>query len=119
MGLDYIDLYQMHNVRNQEQLDTILSPDGALAALLEAKKAGLIRHIGITGHIKDFLLGTLQIEDIETVQFPFNAVETVGVPALLEQAGEKGIGVIVMKPLAGGAHKKQPTWPCGIFWSII
>jgi predicted aldo/keto reductase-like oxidoreductase len=105
LGLDYIDLYQLHNVKSQKELDRILNPDGALAALLKAKEAGLIRHIGITGHIKDFLLGTLQLDEIETVQFPFNAVETVGVPALLEKAREKGIGVIVMKPLAGGAFK--------------
>jgi len=90
-------------VKNKKEHDRVLSPDGALAALIEAKKEGLVRHIGVTGHIKDFLLETLQVEEVETVQFPFNAVETVGVPALLEQAGEKGIGVIVMKPLAGGA----------------
>lgn len=103
MGLDYIDLYQLHNVKNKRELDRVLSPDGALAALKEAKKEGLIRHIGITGHIKDFLAQTLVLEEIETVQFPFNAVETVGVPELLKQAGVKGKGVIVMKPLAGGA----------------
>lgn len=103
IGLDYIDLYQMHNVKSKKELDKVLSPDGALAALIEAKKEGLVRHIGVTGHIKDFLVETLQVEGIETIQFPFNAVETVGVSALLEQAGEKGIGVIVMKPLAGGA----------------
>ncbi len=103
MRLDYIDLYQMHNVKSKKELDRVLSPDGALAALIEAKKEGLVRHIGVTGHIKDFLLETLRVEEVETVQFPFNAVETVGVSALLEQAGEKGIGVIVMKPLAGGA----------------
>ena len=77
MGLDYIDLYQLHNVKNKRDLDRVLSPDGALAALKEAKKEGLIRHIGITGHIKDFLAQTLELEEIETVQFPFNAVETV------------------------------------------
>lgn len=107
MGLDYIDLYQMHNVKNKKELDRILSPDGALAALTEAKKEGLVRHIGITGHIKNFLANTLQLEEIETVQFPFNAVETVGVPALLEQAAKKGTGVIVMKPLAGGAFRNK------------
>ncbi|MEG3069809.1 MAG: 4Fe-4S dicluster domain-containing protein [Candidatus Syntrophopropionicum ammoniitolerans] len=48
------------------------------------------------------MLETLQVKEIETILFPFNAVETVGVPALLEKAGEKGMGVIVMKPLAGG-----------------
>lgn len=103
MGLEYIDLYQLHNVKNRKELDRILGPDGALAALLEAKKEGLVRHIGITGHLKDFLAESLQLEEIETVQFPFNAVETVGVPALLERAAKKGTGVIVMKPLAGGA----------------
>jgi predicted aldo/keto reductase-like oxidoreductase len=103
MDLDYIDLYQLHNVKSKRELDRVLSPDGALAALKEAKKEGLIRHIGITGHIKDFLSQTLVLGEIETVQFPFNAVETVGVPELLKQAGAMGKGVIVMKPLAGGA----------------
>ena len=103
MGLDYIDLYQLHNVKNKRDLDRVLSPDGALAALQEAKKEGLIRHIGITGHIKDFLAQTLELEEIETAQFPFNAVETVGVPELLKQAKAMGKGIIVMKPLAGGA----------------
>jgi hypothetical protein len=107
MGLDYIDLYQMHNVKSKKELDRVLSPDGALAALLEAKKEGLVRHIGVTGHIKDFLAETLQVQEIETVQFPFNAVETVGVPALLERAVEKGAGVIAMKPLAGGALRNS------------
>ncbi len=107
MGLDYIDLYQMHNVKSKRDLDRVLSPDGALAALIEAKEEGLVRHIGVTGHIKDFLVDTLQLEEVETVQFPFNAVETVGVPTLLEQAAEKGIGAIVMKPLAGGAFRNK------------
>jgi len=107
MGLEYIDLYQLHNVKSNKDLDRVLGPDGALAALLEAKKEGLVRHIGVTGHIKDFLAETLQLEEIETVQFPFNAVETVGVQALLEQALEKGTGVIVMKPLAGGALRNS------------
>lgn len=107
MGLEYIDLYQLHNVKSNKDLDKVLGPDGALAALLEAKKEGLVRHIGVTGHIKDFLAETLQLEEIETVQFPFNAVETAGVPALLEQALEKGTGVIVMKPLAGGALRNS------------
>ena len=103
MGLDYIDLYQLHNVKSQGELDKVLSPEGALAALIEAKKAGLVRHIGITGHIKEFLARILDLKEIETVQFPFNVVETGGVPELLQQAGARGTGVIVMKPMAGGA----------------
>lgn len=46
---DYIDLYQVHNPR-VEQLDQVIGADGALEALLEAKEAGKIGHIGLTAH---------------------------------------------------------------------
>jgi len=103
LGVDYIDLYQLHNVKDKAALEQVLSPGGALAALKEAKKDGLIKHIGITGHIKSFLLEALKTGEMETVQFPFNAVELNGVQELLDLANQMGIGVIVMKPLAGGA----------------
>lgn len=103
LGVDYIDLYQLHNVKDKAALEQVLSPGGALAALKEAKKDGVIKHIGITGHIKSFLLEALKTGEMETVQFPFNAVELNGVQELLDLAGKMGIGVIVMKPLAGGA----------------
>jgi predicted aldo/keto reductase-like oxidoreductase len=103
MGVDYIDLYQLHNIKSKAALEKVLGPGGALEALLQARKAGLIRHIGVTGHIKEFLLETLRIPEIETVQFPFNPVEANGVPELLELSGQTGTGVIIMKPLAGGA----------------
>ncbi|MDD4239637.1 MAG: aldo/keto reductase [Desulfotomaculaceae bacterium] len=103
MGVDYIDLYQLHNIKNKAALERVLSPGGALTALQQAREAGLIRHIGITGHIKDFLLEALQIPEIETVQFPFNPVESNGVRELLELSVQTETGVIIMKPLAGGA----------------
>jgi len=105
MGLDYIDLYQMHNVKDRESLQQVLGKDGALAALKEARKNGLIRHIGVTGHIKSFLIELMKTGEVETVQFPFNPVETDGVQEVLELAGKTDTGVIVMKPLAGGAFK--------------
>lgn len=103
LGVDYIDLYQLHNVKDKAALEQVLSPGGALAALKAAKKDGVIKHIGITGHIKSFLLEALKTGEMETVQFPFNAVELNGVQELLDLAKQMGIGVIVMKPLAGGA----------------
>lgn len=105
MGVDTIDLYQLHNVKDEAALEQALSPDGALAALKEAKREGVIGHIGITGHIKPFLLEALKEEALETVQFPFNAVELVGVRELLALSAKNSVGVIVMKPLAGGALK--------------
>jgi len=103
LGVDYIDLYQAHNVRDEASLEQVLSPGGALAALREAKKDGVVRYIGITGHLKDFLVKALKTGEFETVMFPFNPVEFNGVSSLVDFALEAGIGLIVMKPLAGGA----------------
>jgi len=103
MGVDYIDLYQMHNVKDKEALEQVLGVDGALAALIEAKERGKIRHIGVTGHIKAILLEILKTEEIETVQFPFNPVEIDGARDVFDLAGQMDAGIIAMKPVAGGA----------------
>ena len=105
---DYIDLYQMHNVKNHDEFMKILADDGAYKALLEAKAEGKIRHIGITAHSQDLLkllLNSEYVNKIETIQFPFNFVENDGLE-LLRLAKQKGIGTIAMKPLAGGAIDK-------------
>ncbi|HHZ02487.1 MAG TPA: aldo/keto reductase [Tissierellia bacterium] len=102
MDIDYIDLYQVHNVSRKEQLKEVLSENGALKALKEAKDKGLIKNIGITGHIREILMDALNSDEFETIQFPFNPVETQG-EELLQKALDKGLGTIAMKPLAGGA----------------
>lgn len=106
MQLEYIDLFQIHNVSKQEQLDEVLSENGALKALVEAKGKGLIKHIGITGHIREILMQAIEHDEFETIQFPFNPVESQGTE-LFTKALEKGIGTIAMKPMAGGAFSKQ------------
>ena len=98
---DYIDLYQVHNP-NLAQLEQVIGPDGALEALLEAKAAGKIGHIGITAHAKEVFEKALELPWVETVMFPYNLVETQG-EELVERCHQKGIGFIAMKPLAGGA----------------
>ena len=98
---DYIDLYQVHNP-SVAALDTILAPDGALEALLEAKAAGKIGHIGFTTHTTQLFEKALSLDWVETIMFPYNLVETQG-EELMCKCTEKNIGFIVMKPLAGGA----------------
>src|SRR2546422_2601825 len=49
MGIDYVDLWQMHNLVDPIEWDTALSPGGAIDAAVEAKKQGVIRAIGVTG----------------------------------------------------------------------
>ena len=98
---DYIDLYQVHNP-SLEDLDRISKPDGALAALMEAKEAGKIGHIGVTAHSASVFEKVLELDWVETVMFPYNIVETQG-EELMARCTEKNVGFIVMKPLAGGA----------------
>ena len=98
---DYIDLYQVHNP-TMEQLAQVIAPGGALEALLEAKSAGKIRHIGLTAHAMQVFESALDMDWVETFMFPYNIVENQGEDLIRRCAG-KNIGFIAMKPLAGGA----------------
>jgi len=98
---DYIDVYQVHNP-TVDQLDQVLAPGGALEALMEAKKAGKIGHIGLTGHTIELFERAVELDWVETFMFPYNIVERQG-EELMHKCTEKNIGFVVMKPLAGGA----------------
>ena len=74
---DYIDLYQVHNP-SMEQLDQVIGEGGALEALLEAKNAGKIGHIGITAHSTEVFERALTLDWVETIMFPYNIVEQQG-----------------------------------------
>ena len=99
---DYIDVYQLHNIKVGD-FDTVFGENGAFKALQEAKKEGKIGFIGATAHGTDSLekLVDEHRRDIDTLMFPYNIVETQG-HRILQKAKEKGIGTIAMKPLAGG-----------------
>lgn len=98
---DYIDLYQVHNP-SAADLETVISSGGALEALLEAKAAGKVRHLGVSVHTPAAFERALEMDWVETIMFPYNLVETQG-EALMHRCTEKNIGFICMKPLAGGA----------------
>ena len=98
---DHIDLYQIHNCP-PDQLEQVCSDEGALAALLEAKTAGKIGHIGITAHSAETFAKALELDWVETIMFPYSIVENQG-EELMAKAKEKNIGFIDMKPMAGGA----------------
>lgn len=98
---DYIDLYQVHNP-SMHQLEEVMSPDGALEALMEAREAGKIGHIGLTAHSVEVFEKAIELPWVETIMFPYNIVERQA-EDLIRKCAEKNIGFIVMKPLAGGA----------------
>jgi len=98
---NYIDLYQVHNP-SMAQLEQIVGESGALEALMEAKTAGKIGHIGLTAHSAEVFEKALELDWVETIMFPYNIVETHG-EDLIAKCAQKNIGFIDMKPLAGGA----------------
>ena len=98
---DYIDLYQVHNP-GAKDLEQVMAPGGALEALKAAKAAGKIGHIGVTLHSVDLFKEAVNFDWVETIMFPYNVVETQG-EELIRICGEKNIGFVAMKPLAGGA----------------
>ena len=102
---DYIDLYQFHNIKTFEEYDRIMENDGAYRAVKELQEQGKIKEIGITSHSKEVLDMAIDTDLFTTIQYPYNAVENQG-EDLFKKAKDKNIGVIVMKPLAGGAISK-------------
>ena len=50
MGLERLDLWQIHDIRTREDIEEIEAPGGALEAFVEARDAGQVRFIGVTGH---------------------------------------------------------------------
>ncbi|MBU7008116.1 aldo/keto reductase [Phosphitispora fastidiosa] len=107
MKTDYIDIYQLHNVKDEGSLEKVLAPGGALEALQDARSSGKIRFIGVTGHIAQILVKVIGTGQFDTVQVPFNPVEIAALDELLPLARDLDMGTIAMKPFAGGAFKNR------------
>lgn len=99
---NYIDLYQIHNPKDEAVLKAVIGEGGALEALLEAKNQGKIKHIGVTIHSIDALKYAVECGVFETVMFPYSLVETQA-EEVFKRAKELDLGIIAMKPMAGGA----------------
>lgn len=102
LQVDYIDIYQIHNIMSDEALDQTFAPGGAMEALRAAKDAGKIGFIGITGHRASVLVKALKTNEFDTVQFPFNAIHREAEDELIPLAKEMDIGILAMKPVCGG-----------------
>jgi aryl-alcohol dehydrogenase-like predicted oxidoreductase len=75
LGVDHVDLWQLHNLSDPIQWDHALSPGGAIEAAIEARQQGLVRFIGVTGHgtqVAATHRRSLQRFDFDSVLAPFN-----------------------------------------------
>jgi len=110
---DHLDLWQIHDVRTMDEVREIASRGGALQAFLEAREAGKVRHIGVTGHHSPKVL-TRAVKEwpVDSVMMPVNPVEEhIGgfLTETLPAARDRGIAVIGMKIL-GASHYILPKF---------
>lgn len=96
---DHVDIYQLHCA---PQCYRPGDGTGVYECLLEAKRAGTIRHIGITAHLIAVAEEAVESGLYETLQFPLSYLATEREEALVRRCAELGVGFIAMKGLAGG-----------------
>ena len=99
LNTDYIDIYQIHN---PEVLPNPEDPDGTYAGVLEAKKKGLIRYIGITNHSISNAMKAAESNLYDTIQFPLNSLSSEEDLKLIQLCKDKDLGIIAMKAMSGG-----------------
>ena len=102
LGVTSIDLYQFHGINDFNTYAKVLDPGGPIAVVQEAKRAGLVKHIGISSHSIDIAKEAVQSGLFETIMFPFNFVVCEAADELLPLTRKHDVGFIAMKPLAGG-----------------
>jgi aryl-alcohol dehydrogenase-like predicted oxidoreductase len=103
---DHLDLWQMHDLRDRDELDVLFGRDGALEAAQAAKADGRIRFIGLTGHHDpDILLEAMRrfpFDNLLVSVNPADARHRPFIPTVVAEARRQGMGVVGMKALAAG-----------------
>lgn len=109
---DHVDLLQIHAINVMADLEAALAPDGAISALEEARRQGMTRFVGITGHARPWVLAhALERYDFDTVLVALGAIDrlvTGPETALLPVAQRTETGVIAMKVYGHGElHERE------------
>lgn len=99
LGTDYIDIYQFHNPSFCPKPG---GKDGLYDAMIEAKRQGKIRYIGITNHRLAIAEEAVKSGLYDTLQFPFSYLSSGNEKKLTKRCKEKDVGFLAMKALAGG-----------------
>jgi aryl-alcohol dehydrogenase-like predicted oxidoreductase len=108
LNTDHLDMLQLHYVNTEDELKKVLDKDGSLSAVVEAKKAGKTRFIGITAHNWPLLAAALEVYPFDTVLLPVSALDhsfSEFSAMILPVVKKHNVGVICMKSLGGGVLK--------------
>ncbi len=121
---DRFDVYQLHALATDADLDRAFGPGGAMEVVLKAKRDGIIRYVGFSAHNEDVALRALTMYDFDTVLFPLNwalGIVTGWGDRISRAAQEKNMGILGMKSLVrrrwrdGEARPYPKSW-CQPLW---
>jgi aryl-alcohol dehydrogenase-like predicted oxidoreductase len=123
MGVERVDLIQLHSLADPIEWDTALSPKGALDACIEAREQGLVRFIGVTGHgtqIAATHLRSLERFDFDTVLLPYSYIMmqdphyAAAFERVIAVCAERNVAVQTIKSIARrpwwGRERTRATW---------
>jgi aryl-alcohol dehydrogenase-like predicted oxidoreductase len=121
---DHFDVYQLHALTTDADLDEAFGPDGAMETVLKAKRDGIIRNIGFSAHNEDVALRALTLFDFDTVLFPLNwalGIQRGWGDRIAEAVKQRGIGLLGMKSLVRrqwreGEERLYPKSWCQPIW---
>ncbi|HEX2926714.1 MAG TPA: aldo/keto reductase [Ruminiclostridium sp.] len=99
MKTDYVDILQLHN---PAELPDPNDPESTYAGLLEAKKKGMVRFIGITNHKIKAAMDAVASGLYDTMQFPLSSLSSDVDLKLIEECKKYDVGLIAMKAMSGG-----------------
>jgi aryl-alcohol dehydrogenase-like predicted oxidoreductase len=111
MGVDQVDLIQLHNLVDRSEWETAIGPGGALEAAVAAREEGLVRFIGVTGHglaVAERHLQSLEEFPFDSVLFPYNYGQLKDeryaqtVEELIAVCEERGVALQTIKSLSTG-----------------
>nr|QEO74360.1 aldo/keto reductase family oxidoreductase [uncultured bacterium] len=112
LRIESLDLWQLHDLRTEDDLRAIGSPGGALEAFVEAKRSGRVRHLGVTGHYDPaVLLKAVETLPIDSVLLPVNVIEgALGgfLTGVIPAARRRGMAVVGMKAYGNGVLLAPP-----------
>jgi aryl-alcohol dehydrogenase-like predicted oxidoreductase len=123
LGVDRIDLIQLHNLVDVIEWETALRDGGALEAAVEARDEGLVRFIGVTGHgltVAHMHLRSLERFPFDSVLLPYSYVQmrderyAEDFEALVNVCAERGVAVQTIKAITlapwDGREQTAATW---------
>jgi predicted aldo/keto reductase-like oxidoreductase len=99
---EVVDIFQLAFLDTPQKMEVVLSKDGGLRALEEAREEGVIDYILGAAHNPRSMLQIINSERFDAIMFPFNIIEDEYTRKVLPLARQKDIGTIVMKPVGGG-----------------